>query len=166
MKSGERRERLLKIMGDLHSRARTQADFTAEMVAEIEGISTVLVYRLVGPEFKELRGQLPGPRRSPSTAYAELKLENERLKARVRELEAERAITVQTAIAGAHEVFERLDEDIRRWRSRCEMLERRLQEKAFIVVETVVTEGGPETEAKTEDSPPDQSDEEPGRSHS
>lgn len=135
MKSAERRNHLLKIMYDLHSRARTQADFTAQMVAEIEGISSVLVYRLAGKEFKELRGQLPGPRRSSSSVNVELRRENKKLQERVRQLEAERASDIQTAVAGANEIFERLDEDNRRWRSRCELLERRLNEKEFVVVE-------------------------------
>lgn len=135
MKSGERRERLLKIMEGLHSRARTQADFTAQMVAEVEGVSATLVYRLVGEEFKELRGRLPGRRRSPSSVNAELRLENERLRERIRQLEAERESEIRSAIAGANEIFERLDEDNRRWRGRCEMLEKRLKEKGFVVVE-------------------------------
>lgn len=134
-KKAERRAQLLKIMKDLYSPSLTQADFTVDKIAEKAEISSVIVYRLIGPEFKEMRGQLPGPRRSPSSVNAELRRELESARKEIRKIKAERKSDIEDAIAGINEVVEELDEENRRLRSRCDLLEQRLQEKGFVVVE-------------------------------
>jgi hypothetical protein len=134
-KKAERRKQLLEIMRDLYSPSLTQADFTVDKIAEEAKVSSVIVYRLIGPEFKELRGQLPGPRRAPSSVNAELRRDLEGLREEIRKIKVERKSDIEDAIAGINEIVEELDEENRRLRSRCDLLEQRLQEKGFVVVE-------------------------------
>lgn len=145
-KKAERHQQLLKIMQDLYSSSRTQADFTVDKIAEEAEVSSVIVYRLIGPEFKELRGLLPGSRRSPSSVNAELRRELESAREEISKLKAERKSDIEDAIAGINEVVEELDGENRRLRSRCDLLEQRVQEKGFVVVEVP----SPNNEAKKE----------------
>ena len=62
MSATERRAQLLTIMQEIHAKAQSQADFTAAKIAQAAGISTVMLYRLVRPEFQTLRSELPGSR--------------------------------------------------------------------------------------------------------
>ena len=59
----ERRAQLLTIMQEMHEKAQSQADFTAAKIAQAAGISTVMLYRLVRPEFQTLHSELPGSQR-------------------------------------------------------------------------------------------------------
>lgn len=133
MKTVERTRQLSNIMHEIYAQAKVQADFTAEMIAERGQVSAVRVYRLIGSEFKELRGKLPGPRRSPSTVEAELRAEIVKLKEQIKSLKAERERDIQDAIAGLVEILESMDAENRALRAENELLKSRSQEGVVVV---------------------------------
>jgi hypothetical protein len=142
MKSAERREQLLRIMNELFLTARVQADFTASVIAEKANVSMVLVYRLIGTEFKELRGRLAGPRRSPSTLDAALRREIAGLRKQLGILKAQHETDIREAVAGAIRVIEEVEEENRRLQNRCEQLERRLNENELVVIHVPAEDKG------------------------
>jgi hypothetical protein len=133
MKTVERTSQLSNIMHEIYAQAKVQADFTAEMIAERGQVSTVWVYELVGSEFKELRGKLPGPRRSPSTVEAELRGKIVKLEEQIKSLKAEREKDIQDAITGMAEILESMDAENRALRVENELLKRRSKEGVVVV---------------------------------
>jgi hypothetical protein len=133
MKTADRIKQLTIIMRELHAQAKVQADFTAEMIAKRGKVSVVRFYRLIGSEFKELRGQLPGPRRSPSTVEAELRDEIVKLQKQIRSLKAEREKDIQDAITGLVEILESMDAENRDLRAENELLKSRSKEGVVVV---------------------------------
>jgi hypothetical protein len=134
-----RREQLLGIMRELFAGASTPAEFTAGAIADAAGVSSVLVYRVIGVEFRELRGSLEGIRRAPGTE-AKLRREIETLRRENRELKSSRKIAEGKEIAAAHELIEEQDEEIRRLCGRVELLEQRLKERETVVIEIPIGE--------------------------
>lgn len=134
MPSEKRREQLLQLMQELFKKARTQSDFTAKKIAGEAGVSVVLLYRLVGGDFKELRSQLEGARRPPATVIGKLKTQIKELRRQVRELKAKLKAAALAEIAEAIRLIERLDEENRMLRSEVKMLRRRLAESEAIIV--------------------------------
>jgi|SRR5437588_2013778 len=134
MRATERREILLRIMDEVYAKAKSQAEFTAAIIAEKAEVTTVYVYRLIGPKFKELRAELNGPRRSPNTEINKLRRENKKLRREVRDLKAERRTTVIDDLSEAMNIMECQDEENRMLRARIKMLEERLKEKEIIVI--------------------------------
>lgn len=134
MSSDKRREQLLQVMGAMFEKAHTQADFTAKKVVDEAGVSAVLLYRLVGEKFKELRSQLDGPRRPKGTVIAKLKAQVKELRRQVRELKARLKAATLGEIAEAIRMIEGLDEENRMLRSEVKMLRRRLAEGEVVVI--------------------------------
>lgn len=134
MSSDERRGQLLRVMGVMFEKARTQADFTAREIAREAGVSVVLFYRLVGGRFKELRAQLEGPRRPTGTVVSKLKGEIKELRRQVRELKARLKVAALGEIAEAIRLIERLDEENRMLRSEIKLLRRRLAEIEVVII--------------------------------
>lgn len=134
MPSDKRREQLLQVMGAMFEKARTQADFTAQKIADEAGVSAVLFYRLVGERFKELRSQLEGPRRPVGTAIGKLKGQVKELRQQVRELKARLKAAALAEIAEAIRLIEGLDEENRMLRSEVRMLRRRLAEGGVVII--------------------------------
>jgi len=134
MPSSERQSLLKQIMHELHEKATTQADFTADAIAKKGEVSVVLVYRLVGTEFKELRSQLPGPRRSPNDINRILRRENKELRKQVCELNAQKKTAESQDIADAINIIESQDEEIRLLKGRIALLEQRLEESETIIL--------------------------------
>jgi AraC-like DNA-binding protein len=140
LSSAERREQLLGIMRKRYAGASCQAEFTAELIAADAGVSSVLVYRLIGDEFMELRGTLAGGRRPPSTVVAELRAENKRLQRENRELKVQRKTDTERELAEAYQLIEEQDELIRGLESRNKLLEERLKGQGTVVVEIPISE--------------------------
>jgi polyhydroxyalkanoate synthesis regulator phasin len=134
MSSEKRREQLLRVMKELFRKARTQEDFTAAKVAGEAGVSVVLLYRLVGSEFKEMRSQLEGPRRPVQTVISKLKGRIRELRREVRELKARLKAAALGEVAEAIKFIERLDEENRMLRSEVKMLRRRMAESGVVIV--------------------------------
>ncbi len=106
----ERREQLLQIMQSLHQQAENQAEFTAEKVADEARISTVLLYRYVGPEFKALRDHLPGSHRPKDKVIRTLWHENTELHRQLREAQEKLRTTAVEELDEAILLIERPEE--------------------------------------------------------
>jgi hypothetical protein len=130
MSAEKRREQLLSVMKAVFAEARTQGDFTAQKVAHASGVSVVLLYRSVGKEFKELRGQLNGPRPDDTTLLNKLKSQIKELRRRVRELEGK----LKAKMAEVVRVIELLDEENRMLRSELRLLRQHLAESEVAIV--------------------------------
>jgi regulator of replication initiation timing len=134
MSATERRDQLLRIMEDMHPKAASQADFTGARVAKAAGISTVMLYRLVGPEFKTLRSQLPGSRHCPDEALRTLRIENADLRQRLREAKEQLRTTAIDELNEAMRLMERLEEENLQLRSENRLLRKRLQEGGHMIL--------------------------------
>jgi alpha-D-ribose 1-methylphosphonate 5-triphosphate synthase subunit PhnI len=130
MSAEQRREQLLRVMKTVFAEAKTQGDFTAQKVASASGVSVVLLYRSVGKEFKELRGQLQGPRLDDTTLLNKLKMLVKELRQRVRELEDKLKAKGTEVIR----VIELLDEENRMLRSDLRLLRQRLDESEVAII--------------------------------
>ena len=130
----ERREQLLQMIQELHQQAKSQTDFTAEKVAELAGISTVLLYRYVGSEFKSLRNQLPGSHRSADEALRQLRHENDDLRRQLREAQEKLRTTAVEELDEAILLIERLEEENLQLRGENKLLRKRLEEGGRVIV--------------------------------
>src|SRR5882724_13282270 len=128
MSSRERRDHLLTLMHEMHRKASSQADFTAEKIATAAGVSTVLLYRLVRPEFQTLRSELPGSRRSGDEILRQLRLENTSLRQQLREIREKLRTTAVEELDEAIRLMERLEEENLQLRGEVKLLRKRLQE--------------------------------------
>ena len=125
---------ILAIMTEMRAEARDQGEFTAKLVAERAGISTVLLYRYAGEQFQALRNGLPGPVKGPGGVESRLREENRALRAEL--ATTRRALrTVATAeLDEAIRAIERLDEENRELRGAVRLLQDRLSEQATVIV--------------------------------
>jgi hypothetical protein len=143
MSAEERRDQLIGIMREMRKSAKHQADFTARKVADKAKISVVLLYRLAGAEFKQLRADLEGRRRPVDETLAHLRKENLRLAERVRQLEEEKKETLLADLKGAIEMIEMLEEQNLLLGAELDMLKSRMAEDTeFIESEELREEEG------------------------
>ena len=133
MRKSARRKQLLGIMRRLYASATTQADFTVPLIAARAKVSCVWVYRMIGTEFKELRGKLLGPRRSPSSVEQRLRAENRTLRIENRSFRAQRRAEEAVEMKEAILLSEEMESQIIRLQSRVKRLERRPSE--YVVVQ-------------------------------
>ncbi len=136
MSGTERRAQLLTIMQEMHEKAQSQADFTAAKIAQAAGISTVMLYRLVRPEFQTLRSELPGSQRPTDEVMRTLRLENADLRRQLREAREKLRTTAVEELDEAIRLMERLEEENLQLRSEVKLLRRRLEEGNHMVVHT------------------------------
>jgi uncharacterized membrane protein YccC len=134
MSATERRAQLLTIMQEMHAKAQSQADFTAAKIAQAAGISTVMLYRLVRPEFQTLRSELPGSQRPTDEVMRTLRLENADLRRQLREAREKLRTTAVEELDEAIRLMERLEEENLQLRSEVKLLRRRLEEGNHTVV--------------------------------
>jgi len=134
MSGTERRAQLLTIMQEMHEKAQSQADFTAAKIAQAAGISTVMLYRLVRPEFQTLRSELPGSQRPTDEVMRTLRLENADLRRQLREAREKLRTTAVEELDEAIRLMERLEEENLQLRSEVKLLRRRLEEGNHMVV--------------------------------
>jgi regulator of replication initiation timing len=132
----ERKNQLLTVMHELHQAAQNQGDFTAEKVAERSGVSKVLLYRYSGAEFKELRAQLPGSRRTINETISGLRLENAKLQQELREARTKLRMTAVKELDEAILLIEALEEQNIQLRSENKLLRKRLSEGGQVIVQT------------------------------
>jgi len=134
MSGTERRAQLLTIMQEMHEKAQSQADFTAAKIAQAAGISTVMLYRLVRPEFQTLRSELPGSQRPTDEVMRKLRLENADLRRQLREAREKLRTTAVEELDEAIRLMERLEEENLQLRSEVKLLRRRPEEGNHMVV--------------------------------
>jgi hypothetical protein len=139
MKAEKRREQLLALMADIHRKAETQGDFTAEAVAKAAGISTVLLYRYVGAEFQALRARLPGIHRVRDVVMSELRHENDRLRQHLQEAEEKLRATALSELDEAIRMIELLEEENLHLRGEVKRLRKQLEERTRVVIHVPAT---------------------------
>jgi hypothetical protein len=139
MKAEERREQLLALMADLHRKAETQGDFTAEVVANAAGISTVLLYRYAGAEFQALRAQLPGVHRVRDEVMSALRQENAELRRQLQDAQEKLRATALSELDEAIHMIEQLEEENLHLRGEVKRLRKQLEEKTRVVVHVPAT---------------------------
>jgi hypothetical protein len=135
MSATERRNQLLTIMHDMHQRAESQADFTPKKIAELAGISKVMLYRLVCSEFQTLRSQLPGPCRPYDEVLRNLRLENTDLRRQLREARAKLRATAVEELDKAMQIMEDLEKKNLQLRNQVALLNKRLREGGHVIVQ-------------------------------
>lgn len=134
MSRKERIKQLRRIMKARRAAAHTQEEFAVEDIAAEAEISVVWFYELVGEEYMELRGQLPGRRSPPSNTISKLRRENRELRAKVRALEQKREEERQEELAEAYNLIEEQDEMIRILQGRVRILERGAEAGRLVAV--------------------------------
>ncbi len=134
MSAIERRAQLLTIMQEMQAKAQSQADFTAAKIAQAAGISTVMLYRLVRPEFQTLRSELPGSQRPTDEVMRKLRLDNADLRRQLREAREKLRTTAVEELDEAIRLMERLEEENLQLRGEVKLLRRRLEEGNHTVV--------------------------------
>ncbi len=138
MSATERQAQLLTIMQEMHAKAQSQTDFTAAKIAQAAGISTVMLYRLVGPEFQTLRSELPGSQRPSDEVMRTLRLENAELRRQLREAREKLRTTAVEELDEAIRLMERLEEENLQLRGEVKLLRKRLQEGGNVFVHAPV----------------------------
>jgi hypothetical protein len=133
MSKSERRKQLLHVMHLVYEGAKDQSEFTAGIIAKRGGVSTVLVYRRIGDEFKELRSKLPGARQSPLTVESHLRQKNAILSRELESSKDKHRVELSGDYANAIRHIESLDEENRILRGRVRILEQRLKEVGLVV---------------------------------
>lgn len=133
MSRTERRDQLLRIMHSQYRKAKDRSDFNAETISDEAGVSEVLVYRLIGEEFKSLRSQLKKPSSTSKKGAARLRRENNGLRRQAVALEDKYKVNNDKDYAEAIRHIEAQDEEIRMLRGRVRLLEERLQEKMVVI---------------------------------
>ena len=121
-------------MQEMHEKAQSQADFTAAKIAQAAGISTVMLYRLVRPEFQTLRSELPGSQRPADEVMRTLRRENADLRRQLREAREKLRTTAVEELDEAIRLMERLEEENLQLRNEVKLLRRRLEEGKHTVV--------------------------------
>jgi AraC-like DNA-binding protein len=135
MSATERRSQLLTIMQEMHLKAESQTDFTAEKIAQAAGISTVMLYRLVRAEFQTLRSELPGSRRPTDEMMRTLRIENADLRRQLRDTREKLRTTAVEEIDEAIRLMERLEEENLKLRGEVKLLRKRLQEGGNVFIQ-------------------------------
>ncbi len=134
MKAEERRGQLLVLMTNMHQKAETQGDFTAEAVAKAAGISSVLLYRYAGAEFQALRAQLPGVHRVRDEVMSELRHENAELRQQLQEAQEKLRATALSELDEAIRMIEMLEEENLHLREEIKRLLKQLEERTRVIV--------------------------------
>ena len=140
----ERKHQLLTLLHSVFTEAQTQQDFTAAQLARQAGISGVLFYRLVGPEYQALKCQLPGLRQTSETELSTLRKEVVQLREALQEVRAQ--LRRQSA-EDYHEaicLIEQLERENLALRGEVQLLQQRLVEggHVYILPTNRATRGG------------------------
>ncbi|HZU70498.1 MAG TPA: hypothetical protein VFA09_24715 [Ktedonobacteraceae bacterium] len=135
MKATDRRTQLLEIMNELHQKAQSQRDFTPAKIAEAAGISTVRFYKLVRPEFQELRSQLPGPRLSRDEELFQLRREVADLRQQLKKALLQVRTSAIEDLDEAIRLIEQYEKENIQLRQQIGLLQKRLEEGGQVIVQ-------------------------------
>ena len=124
----EGKEHLLSVMREIHAQVASQSEFTAQRVADAAGISTVWLYKIAGEEFRALRAQLPGSRKTRDEEMAALRQENAQLRAQLEEALERARLASSTALKKAFALLEQWEQENLELRGHIRVLTRRLEQ--------------------------------------
>lgn len=94
----ERKEHLLSVMKAIHAEVLSQSEFTALRVADAAGISKVWLYHIAGDEFRALRAELPGSRKTRDEEVATLRQENAQLRTQLKAAQEQARLASSAAL--------------------------------------------------------------------
>ncbi len=100
------KEHLLEVMQEIHAQVTSQSEFTAQLIADAAGISKVWLYHIAGEEFRALRAELPGSRKTRDEEVAALRQENTQLRAQLKAAQEQARLASATALKKAMVMLE------------------------------------------------------------
>lgn len=130
----ERKHQLLDLLHTVFAEAQTQRDFAAAQLARQAGISGVLFYRLVGPEYQALKCQLPGLRQAPETELSTLRKEVVQLREALQEVHTQLRQQSAEDYHEALRLIEQLEQENLALRGEVQLLQQRLMEGGHVYV--------------------------------
>jgi hypothetical protein len=124
----EGKEHLLEVMREIHAHVASQSEFTAQRVADAAGISTVWLYKIAGEEFRALRAQLRGSRKTRDEEVAALRQENAHLRTQLEDAQEQARLASSTALKKAFVLLEQWEQENLELRGHIRVLTRRLEQ--------------------------------------
>lgn len=124
----EGKEHLLSVMKTIRAGVSSQSEFTAQRVADAAGISTVWLYKIAGSEFRALRAELPGSRKTRDEEVAALRRENGQLRAQLKAAQEQAHLASSTALKKAMAMLEQWEQENLELRGHIRVLTRRLEQ--------------------------------------
>lgn len=122
------KERLLTVMREIRAQVSSQSEFTAQRVADAAGISKVWLYHIAGDEFRVLRAQLPGSRKTRDEEVAVLRQENAQLRSQLKAAQEQARLASSTALKKAMVMLEQWEQENLELRGHIRVLTRRLEQ--------------------------------------
>ena len=124
----EGKDHLLSVMREIHTHVASQSEFTAQRVADAAGISTVWLYHIAGKEFRALRAELPGSRKTRDEEVATLRQENAQLRSQLKEAQDQARLASSDALKKAMVMLEQWEQENLELRGHIRVLTRRLEQ--------------------------------------
>ncbi len=122
------KEHLFAVMREIHAQVTSQSEFTAQRVADAAGISKVWLYHIAGEEFRSLRAELPGSRKTRDEEMAALRQENAQLHAQLKAAQERARLASSTALKKAMVMLEQWEQENLELRGHIRVLTRRLEQ--------------------------------------
>src|SRR6266567_5875002 len=122
------KEHVLSVMREIHAQVTSQSEFTAQRVADAAGISKVWLYHIAGEEFRALRAELPGSRKTRDEEVAALRQENAHLRTQLEEAQEQARLASSTALKKAFVLLEQWEQENLELRGHIRVLTRRLEQ--------------------------------------
>lgn len=124
----EGKEHLLMVMREVHAQVTSQSEFTAQCVADAAGISKVWLYHIAGEEFRALRADLPGSRKTHDEEVAALRQENAALRKQLKAAQEQARLASSAALKKAVVMLEQWEQENLELRGHIRVLTRRLEQ--------------------------------------
>jgi hypothetical protein len=124
----EGKERLLAVMQEIHAQVTSQSEFTAQRIADAAGISKVWLYHIAGEEFRALRAELPGSRKTRDEEVAALRQENAQLRMHLQTAQEQARLVSSAALKKAMVMLEQWEQENLELRGHIRVLTRRLEQ--------------------------------------
>lgn len=121
------KEHLLTVMREIHAQVASQSEFTAQRVADTAGISKVWLYHIAGDEFRALRAELPGSRKTRDEEVATLRQENAQLRTQLKAVQEQARLASSAALKKAMVMLEQWEQENLELRGHIRVLTRRLE---------------------------------------
>jgi cobalamin biosynthesis protein CobT len=115
-------------MREVHAQVMSQSEFTAQRVADEAGISKVWLYHIAGEEFRALRAELPGSRKTRDEEVAVLRQENAQLRTQLKAAQEQAHLASSTALKKAMVMLEQWEQENLELRGHIRLLTRRLEQ--------------------------------------
>jgi hypothetical protein len=112
----------------IRAQVSSQSEFTAQRVADAAGISKVWLYHVAGEEFRALRAELPGSRKTRDEEVAALRQENAQLRIQLKAAREQAHLASSIALKKAMVMLEQWEQENLELRGHIRVLTRRLEQ--------------------------------------